>query len=138
MPRKGVDRLQPQPGAEPQQRIEPDLPHLDGVCSEIPIWRANAERLPLSRERSPKTPATAGIGLAFGSPQAVKAHLARYRRALMGPPNIDPRHRNEFWDLTWLCENGTDEPRISDDDGALRAEWYGYIFQLEGHWRTSV
>ena len=64
--------------------------------------------------------------------------MASYRRALMNLPNISPRIRDEFWDLTWRHENGSAKAELTDANGTLQVEWYGLVLRLEGHWTVSV
>ncbi len=96
------------------------------------------EAVQAARERSPRTRAIAGFGLAFGNPETAEKHMASYRRALMNLPNINPRLRDEFWDLTWCHENGSAKAELTDMDGTLQVEWYGLVLRLEGHWTASV
>ena len=91
-----------------------------------------------ARQRSRRTRGIAGFGIAFGDPEAADRHMAGYRRALMSLPNIDPGHRDEFWDLAWRYENGTDPARLSDAAGALRIEWHGVVCTLRGAWQAAV
>lgn len=76
--------------------------------------RADAGELrkavPAARERSPHTRAIAGFCLAFRNPETAEEHMAGYRRTIVGFPNVNPRLRDELWDLTWRHENGAQRP----------------------------
>lgn len=56
----------------------------------------------------------------------------------MGLPNISPRLRDEFWDLTWRHESGSAKAELADVNGTLQVEWYGLVLRLEGHWTAAV
>ena len=91
-----------------------------------------------ARQQSPRTRMIAGFGIVFGDPATASRHMAGYRRALMNFPNIDPRHRDEFWDLTWRYENGSEPAKLTDANGALQIEWYGLVCTLIGDWQAAV
>ena len=91
-----------------------------------------------ARERSPRSRAIAGYGSAFQDPGKANEHMASYRRALMDLPGVDARHRDEFWDLTWRCENGSEQAKLAENGGTLEITWYGLVIELRGHWMASV
>ena len=91
-----------------------------------------------ARQRSPRMrKAQASLSVLHDS-GAIAANFERYRRALMGLADVDPRHRDEFWDLAYLLEKGGQPAELASDDGRLEIRWHGFRIALTEPWQATL
>lgn len=91
-----------------------------------------------ARHRSQRMRAARGSRSVLDDTAAIAANLEHYRRTLMELVDLDPRHRDEFWDLAYLLEKGGQRARLGSRDRRLEIRWRGFRITLTEPWQATL